>query len=105
MKWFTILIGLYMTILAILPCRDKDDFAITIHHTTVSKGQQTDQSSCREACSPFCICSCCSVTRSVPRTFTSVVVFEQSIAQGYSELRVEPLRDQVLPIWQPPQLS
>ncbi|WP_413669294.1 DUF6660 family protein [Mucilaginibacter sp. Mucisp86] len=105
MKWFAIILSLYMTILAMLPCKDKDDFSTVVNRTAVSTTHKNDPGSCQETCPPFCNCNCCSTSRNLARTYTVLNVYEQPISQNYSELRVEPLRDQALPIWQPPQLS
>ncbi|WP_407666942.1 DUF6660 family protein [Mucilaginibacter sabulilitoris] len=105
MRSLSILLCLYMTVLAILPCRDKDDFGPEITQATLYSVNQTNNHDTQEACPPFCTCSCCSSSRVLKLEEITVCILIQQFKSSYPELAVPALRKQSLNIWQPPQLA
>ncbi len=90
---------------SILPCADGASFdqgEAKYELLTHSQPQNNDQNH-DDACSPFCICSCCagfSVVNKFPASPTIVIPHQPT----YSSYISERLFSVALPIWQPPQL-
>ena len=106
MKSITFILALYLVSLAAFPCSDskscadekKQGVAITVTGDHNHSGNEKD------FCSPFCICSCCSVNVQVNNI--QGVTFAISPANGklntlYSE--TPPLQN-AESIWQPPRI-
>ncbi len=105
MKYITIIFSLYMTFLAFWPCRDSDDFGdIAKSYSSFTKTHSSEDSE-KETCTPFCTCACCSIVRTVAPHSPVVTIFQQEVKQTYGEPKVPALLDQVIAIWQPPQLG
>lgn len=105
MKYIALLISLYMTVLAIMPCRDQQEKDATLtFHTTIQKSHSCDTACGQETCSPFCTCVCCSTVR---------VLEQQSLfklagihfSNSYPLQVIAALKNISLSVWQPPQLS
>jgi hypothetical protein len=104
MKYLAILLSLYTLYLVSTPCVDE-----ALHCNNVVAGQTEQQhpggsEGHADACSPFCICSCCSVPVTlVPGTFISqpFFSFQRSI------LPESPLFISFFSVafWQPPKLG
>lgn len=104
MKSISILLFLYMTVLAILPCRDQEDFG-TSPVTTVQSSHQDNEKHGAESCTPFCTCSCCSTFRQLAPQQIQIIVFTAQVQKDYAEATTPSLCEQALAIWQPPQLG
>lgn len=105
MKYFTIIFSIYMTLLALSPCRDSEDFSTISKRVTADlKSHSADKNTEKETCNPFCTCTCCSTVRTVTNYQPVVIVFQQELKQTFSEPQVPALLEQSISIWQPPQL-
>jgi len=93
-----------MTILAVLPCQDKDDVIASVMHVTIQKGHSTTHEKGKEICPPFCTCSCCSTARVLVAKVAGNI-FSQTFSREYPEYGIPAIQDQPINIWQPPQLS
>jgi hypothetical protein len=104
MKLFVILLSIYTVYLVSAPCVD-DAF----HAASKSSGQTTpndrdSHSDHADACSPFCICSCCSVPVTIaPGTFISqpFFSFQTTLLQESSNF----ISSFSVSFWQPPKLG
>jgi hypothetical protein len=99
---FYILFSIYFISLAIVPCGDKDD-CNEIKHEQCSQSDNKEPHS-DEACTPFCVCSCCA-THFVVKSFQSL---QNQIAVINTVYTVHPeskTSAAVIPIWQPPKLA
>ncbi len=105
MKYFTIIFSIYMTLLALSPCRDSEDF-ITISKlvTADAKSHSADERAGMDTCNPFCTCTCCSTVRTLTSHEPVVIIFHQELKQTFSEPKVPALLEESISIWQPPQL-
>ena len=98
------IMALMVLAFSMLPCADEG--AVTEGKAGVELAQtmpQNDPGDHNDACSPFCICSCCSgfsVTARMPVAFT-VSSFFQTAFTSYIGDRLYTV---ALPIWQPPRL-
>ena len=89
---------------SVIPCADGDSLGSdTKYELAHSMPQENDQDH-NDACSPFCICSCCagfSVVAKLPVTPTLFIPYQIAHAAYIPER----LYSIALPIWQPPQLG
>lgn len=89
---------------SMLPCADEGSFAEgKASYEAAQTMPQDSDGDHNDACSPFCICSCCagfSVTAKMPAAVT-VPAFFQTVFTSYIADRLYTI---ALPIWQPPQL-
>ncbi|WP_371416407.1 DUF6660 family protein [Pedobacter sp. L105] len=104
MKYLALLISIYFTILAVLPCQDREDMSVNVVQVTFQKPQSTDQAHSQESCPPFCNCSCCSAARQLVAE-SSLVFFTHVTVFSYPEYAIPATQKQVIAIWQPPQFS
>ncbi|MBB3971266.1 DUF6660 family protein [Mucilaginibacter phyllosphaerae] len=103
MKYLAIVFSIYMTLLSLMPCQDKEDIASNfIFSTSFHSSHSAKEHSGQEVCPPFCTCSCCSTAR----TLTSkplTIVFFKIVESQYPDSKISALQDQPLSVWQPPQ--
>ncbi|QEM09074.1 DUF6660 family protein [Mucilaginibacter rubeus] len=104
MKYLAIIFSVYMTILAILPCQDREDMIASVMHVTVQKSHSANDERGQETCPPFCTCSCCSTARTLTAKIT-IKVFTKSITREYPNYSTLAIQDQPINIWQPPQIG
>jgi hypothetical protein len=104
MKYLAFLFIFYFTILAILPCQDREDMIASVMHATIKKSHSCNEQRGQETCPPFCTCSCCSTARLL--TTKTVFTFQlQAIVRIYREYVTPATQSQSIKIWQPPQIS
>ncbi|WP_352432940.1 hypothetical protein ABDD95_24070 [Mucilaginibacter sp. PAMB04274] len=95
-----------MTILAVLPCRDSDDFAdVARSYPSIGKSHTANEKAGQETCPPFCTCACCSTVRTLTPQLSKTTIFIQPISRSYAEAPVPAVREQSISIWQPPRLG
>ncbi|WP_091208092.1 DUF6660 family protein [Mucilaginibacter gossypiicola] len=104
MKYLAIIFSVYMTILAILPCQDREDMIASVMHVTVQKSHSANDERGQETCPPFCTCSCCSTARTLTAR-VAISIFIQSIIREYPNYSIAAIQDQPINIWQPPQIG
>ncbi|RZK37506.1 MAG: hypothetical protein EOO90_25035 [Pedobacter sp.] len=92
-----------MTALTLMPCQDREDSSAHISLPNFQKASKANDHPQKETCTPFCTCSCCSVSRDFiqPRTFFSIIEISPS---QYSRYRTPALAEQFIEIYQPPQI-
>lgn len=106
MKCLTIIFSIYMTLLAVLPCRDKDDFVDVIKsYTTINSSHSGNEEAGKETCTPFCTCSCCSTVRAISTYQPVAGLYLQEVKKSFGEPNVPALPEQIISIWQPPQIG
>ncbi len=104
MKILALLLSAYVVFLVSLPCRDGENCAYDVHTGPVHNHNNPDSQDLPDGCSPFCVCSCCSVTVIMtdfhfesPRTFIPVEVNIPLKQDLYSHYYRQ--------IWQPPKIG
>ena len=60
MKFVFFLFGIYLLALSCMPCSDSTETSAGTEVTVSPAGNHEEHS--KEACTPFCVCSCCSVS-------------------------------------------
>lgn len=111
MKCISIILGVYLLALAVLPCADEagwcvfdieEAFGVELHETE----NHNHNNDCADHCSPLCTCSCCHITLRTP------VKMDVHITSPRLVLSDAPLLESLLrnltslnDIWQPPKLG
>lgn len=93
-----------MTLLALMPCQDKDDKVTYSFDTTISKSKGCNDQQGQENCPPFCTCYCCSSVRYIESEPVNIS-FVQEIVRDYPAHKIPVVLQQALDIWQPPQIA
>jgi hypothetical protein len=102
MKGLIVIFALYLITLNILPCVDAGQHAcVSPLQTASGHNHQDDDKS--DACSPFCVCSCCNIIVMVsgfnfdgkPEKIDSVTIFPQ-----YQDFNPTYFSN----VWQPPKI-
>jgi len=104
MKYVCIIFSIYFTLLALLPCQDKEDMIASITHTTIQKSHAPADERGQETCPPFCTCSCCSTARHLTATVTTGI-FTKKLQSVYPAYGIPAIQEQPINIWQPPQIG
>jgi hypothetical protein len=105
MKYLAIIFCLYITILTLIPCQDREDFAEGKENvSSIQKQAKSVEHNGQETCPPFCTCSCCSVSRDfIQSKVERVIVYNIEIP--YGEYKMPAIAEQSLEIYQPPQIA
>jgi hypothetical protein len=105
-KYLVIVFSFYMTLLAIMPCRDTDDFGdFRTENTSFNNDHSGNEKTGKETCTPFCACACCSTVRTIIPQQAAVSIYIQEIKQIFAQPSVPALLKQSLSVWQPPQIA
>ncbi|MDN3584955.1 DUF6660 family protein [Mucilaginibacter flavus] len=104
MKYIAFIFSIYFTLLALLPCQDREDMIASVMHVTIQKSHAPSDERGQETCPPFCTCSCCSTARHLTAT-VAIGVFTKTIASVYPDYSIPAVQEQPINIWQPPQIS
>ncbi|NHA05442.1 hypothetical protein G7092_16650 [Mucilaginibacter sp. HC2] len=104
MKYIAIIISLYVSLLSVMPCQDRDDAVWAQTHLTIRQAHDGNKGCSRESCTPLCSCSCCSSVRDIDQQ-VYIPSFQQNTFVPYPDLIIPALSEQDIAIWQPPQLS
>ncbi|TDO20824.1 DUF6660 family protein [Pedobacter duraquae] len=104
MKLFTIILGIYFILVAIVPCQDNDGVLPTDSlETSVNIDHSRSDETGQDVCPPFCNCSCCSTPRTIPAQQV-LIVFSKILVRRFAQPTIPSTQKQILAIWQPPQL-
>ncbi|WP_394341683.1 DUF6660 family protein [Solitalea longa] len=61
MKWLCYILSLYMLVLICVPCGDNIECKKITQEQEGNAGNHDSHNHEQENCSPFCLCSCCSI--------------------------------------------
>lgn len=92
--------------LSCLPCSDTNAVSLSrANPQLVVLAPHPSENAHLDLCSPFCTCSCCSVTQSNPNIFLfELIILKPLLSYRDYYSSASPLTI-ALPIWQPPQLA
>ncbi|WP_091156307.1 DUF6660 family protein [Mucilaginibacter pineti] len=102
MKYLAFLFSLYFTLLAILPCQDREDNMASVVHATIQTTHSGNDHAGQEVCPPFCTCTCCSTARNLVSKPVSGLFFKV-VDRQYPDSKIPAVQEQSMAIWQPPQ--
>jgi len=104
MELFTSFIAFYMVLLSITPCGDKKDCKLNSNQLSYisTADHSSEKTHTEEACTPFCSCSCCSISM-----LKSNDIFATNINEEHRDIRINysnaRLPQTARSIWQPPK--
>ncbi|WP_370526628.1 hypothetical protein [Pedobacter sp. HDW13] len=90
-----------------MPCRDVFALGSSQQRVNAPTAQEVSHSSktdVNDLCSPFCMCSCCSVMSEVSKPISIAIIFPQVISD-YQILAPSQVTSLPLSVWQPPKLG
>ncbi|WP_461789441.1 DUF6660 family protein [Pedobacter sp.] len=91
--------------MTLAPCMDSSAFVRSGQATSIQSSHEgQSHSKIKDACSPFCMCACCSVPTSVPYT-TFTFAAPELPAVLYTEKTFGKATSAELSVWQPPRLG
>ena len=103
MKWFSIILSVYFTILLCIPCHDNDQHFddTNISHTTHEHSDQAYS----DNCSPLCACTCCGVVLTQAPQIDYEINNTQKIilAEKIVPSTIHTVSQFLESIWQPPK--
>jgi hypothetical protein len=102
MKYMAFIFSLYFTLLAILPCQDREDKIASVVHVTIQKTHSGNEQAGQEVCPPFCTCTCCSTARNLVSKPVLGLYFKV-VNREYPDSKIPAVQEQSMAIWQPPQ--
>ena len=103
MNWVKVILALYITFLACLPC--SDTFAQAESDTASASAQADDRHQEEtDICSPLCICNCCAGVSQIPPSTVFTVVIPESYPADHNSLYQENHLAVYASIWQPPKV-
>ncbi len=103
MKFFALILSIYVLVLTAIPCVDKPEDT-TIQKTVICAKTAGSQHQDIDHCSPFCTCNCCSspkIQQDLVIAFNSF----QILIESYSDFSPHFTSCHFAAIWQPPQLG
>ncbi len=104
-KLFAAILSIYILLMV---CKPYVDGAIISHsQKELAAAENHSHDSTDDACSPFCICSCCSVQIVL---FTQPIIYHLQSASAFIQIRTPTynsifISDFFENIWQPPQIA
>ncbi|WP_369410458.1 DUF6660 family protein [Pontibacter qinzhouensis] len=104
MKWFAILMGIFMIVVSCVPCADAAPRVDTLAQTDINSNTDSeDHSPAADLCSPLCICNCCAgfALQTVTQKTSLPAVKVITPAPVH---RVAGVTTPSFSIWQPPRL-
>ncbi|RYC66459.1 hypothetical protein EQG79_29205 [Spirosoma sordidisoli] len=112
MKWFTVILSVYLLGLSLWPCADEPLLPVGQPGIAMILSASTTESDAshhheHDQCTPFCTCACCAAT------ITTAPQFHYSLTPSCELIPIDvasfhyvsaPLADPLSAIWQPPKL-
>jgi hypothetical protein len=110
MKIFSVILSIYILVLACLPCGDVNDCNKVSYETqySFSRMNHTEHKEDTETCSPFCTCACCRMNIAFPFYLPALTIENESSFYTQKAIIVykneSPLSNFYGNIWQPPKV-
>ena len=105
MKIFILIFSFYLLGLSCLPCGDKNECTVKATTTVSTPINHDKHSQDTEHCTPFCTCSCCAVSVSLPATVFYKIHKRIFPTKKYPMYDVSYNSQVSFSIWKPPKLS
>ncbi|WP_370457636.1 DUF6660 family protein [Rufibacter sp. XAAS-G3-1] len=105
MKWFSLLLSVFMIVISCIPCADAAPRRVdTVAQTSININTDSeDHSPVADLCSPLCICNCCAgfALQAITQKPSPFIVKVTTPVPVYRVAGVPTLS---FSIWQPPRL-
>lgn len=106
MKLSSWLVGIVILLMSCLPCADA-----AIGHSNANRAglnnsyaTESHRDQAIDACSPFCVCSCCH-TPSVMKQVLLTTQLNSELNNQYADMQLRKLTSAPIAFWQPPKLG
>lgn len=104
---------IYMLILSLSPCGDGGSGIVEltkhyfgIEHNHISDHEQHSKGCGDDTCTPFCVCSCCSMSIDLPTKIPYFVKHPSTKLVKFTSLETDfTMSSYILSIWHPPKFS
>ena len=100
-KVLYIFFAVYFLGLSVIPCNDEPAEKISVLTSHISENEHHEHEN--EACTPFCVCSCCT-THILHANENNTTTILNEVVTVYTQPNTSKLPTTVTPIWQPPKL-
>jgi hypothetical protein len=105
MKWSSLILCIYFTLLCFVPCSDANECTEAPYSSISGAEDHESHSHESELCSPFCICVCCGQSTSFP-IHGSVMIPQVFPAEPFASIYQTTVPHEVYDaIWQPPKIG
>lgn len=104
MKFFALIMSVWLLILSCLPCGDSREYNDRGATAISAKTDHQQRKQGIEHCTPFCSCSCCSISLSYPNILTYTIANKLFTTKKYSAYSTPFCKEVSLAIWQPPKI-
>jgi len=105
MRFLFLFLGLYLLWLSFIPCSDSKDCIAPVEVNISAANTHQEHEHSKEACTPFCICSCCAASSIYPASQKIQADRIFSPATSFTLYAVSIHSETLHNIWQPPRLS
>ena len=103
MNLVKVILALYITFLACLPCSDTFAQSDSGKASVTAQADDPHQEE-SDICSPMCICNCCAGVSQIPQSTAFTVVIPESYPADHNSLYQENHLAVYASIWQPPKV-
>jgi hypothetical protein len=102
-KLLTFIFAFYFLALPLLPCGDEIECNLSVQQMVVQSQNHSEHEHQTDLCSPFCICSCCSIAINLHHA-KSLSIIPFGITQKFSERHFSFVSEFMRSVWQPPKI-
>ena len=105
MKYFFFILSCFMLYLSCLPCSDSKECNEKTETNISVAGNHQQHEHDTESCTPFCTCSCCSITVYYTSIFKMPSVKFKFLSVKYALQKTALNTEVYYSIWQPPKIA
>lgn len=105
MKILFLFLGFYLIGLSCLPCNDSKECSEETEMAISAVNNQQEHNHTKEACTPFCTCSCCAVSGFYSPVNKVQVVKAVFLREKYPLFQEDNISTAHNTIWQPPKIA
>ena len=105
MKLLFLFLSLYLLVLSCIPCNDSKECNMATPVEVYASNNHQEHNHSKEACTPFCTCSCCAAS-----AFYNPIGKAQVVKEDFQSIKY-PIHNKNLntevsySIWQPPKIA
>lgn len=105
MKLLFLFLSLYLLVLSCIPCNDSKECNMATPVEVYASNNHQEHNHSKEACTPFCTCSCCAAS-----AFYNPISKAQIVKEDFQSIKY-PIHNENLntevsySIWQPPKIA
>lgn len=103
MRFFFLLLGLYLLGLSFMPCRDRHGIEGKKGTSITMLSSNESHEDADDSCTPFCTCSCCAISINYTPLFRLVAVKPFTFSRQFPLYQEKATHSNIYNIWQPPK--